>query len=142
MGRTRHIQLPKYYRTQQHGNPYKPRAASSQCRAARSPSSLPASSFLFLSLSYRSKHELGANEFKASTRAYFVEVIAKLVARGAKAIVLGCTEIELLELESHVADGTKLYRSALLHCDCVAQILSGSLTPEDLVPALEITTPE
>ena len=97
---------------------------------------------LFLSLSYRSKHELGANEFKASTRAYFVEVIAKLVARGAKAIVLGCTEIELLELESHVADGTKLYRSALLHCDCVAQILSGSLTPEDLVPALELTTPE
>ena len=50
---------------------------------------------LFLSLSYRSKHELGANEFKASTRAYFVECIAKLVARGAKGVVLGCTEVRL-----------------------------------------------
>ena len=54
--------------------------------------------------------ELSIDEFKESTRAFFVQQVEALAARGAVGVVLGCTEIELLELESRVS--VPLYRWA------------------------------
>lgn len=54
--------------------------------------------------------ELSIDEFKESTRAFFVQQVEALAARGAVGVVLGCTEIELLELETRVS--VPLYRCA------------------------------
>ena len=80
------------------------------------------------------KTELGADVFKPSTKQYFVKSIARLVARGARGVILGCTEIELLDLETLVPPGTKLWRSAKLHCEAVAAVLSNQLAADALLP--------
>ena len=80
------------------------------------------------------KTELGADIFKPSTKQYFVSSIARLVARGARGVILGCTEIELLDLEPLVPPGTKLWRSAKLHCEAVAAVLSNQLAADALLP--------
>ncbi|HTI61716.1 aspartate/glutamate racemase family protein [Mucilaginibacter sp.] len=40
--------------------------------------------------------ELGRNILKPETKSFYIDVINKLVARGAQGIILGCTEIPLL----------------------------------------------
>ena len=40
--------------------------------------------------------EMAAGAFKAETRARYLEIIGSLVARGAQAVVLACTEIPIL----------------------------------------------
>ena len=48
-------------------------------------------------------HELGHNIFHDSTRAFFVKMVRKLQVRGCEGVILGCTEIELLELQVSAA---------------------------------------
>ena len=40
--------------------------------------------------------ELVVGEIRAASRAAYAEIMARMVARGAEAIILGCTEIMLL----------------------------------------------
>jgi aspartate racemase len=68
--------------------------------------------------------ELGFNVFKDPTRAFFVDQIQKLAARGAEGVILGCTEIELLELQPHVPE-IPLFRSAELHIAAAARVCAG-----------------
>mmetsp|Transcript_6699 Transcript_6699/g.18909 ORF Transcript_6699/g.18909 Transcript_6699/m.18909 type:complete len:259 (+) Transcript_6699:172-948(+) len=79
-------------------------------------------------------HELGFGVFSDETRDYFVAQIHSLVARGAQGIILGCTEIEELELEGKVP-GVRLYRSAGLHIDAIANVLAGQKTLATYSPA-------
>jgi len=57
--------------------------------------------------------ELVAGEVRAESRAAYREVIARLVARGAQAIILGCTEIMLLVSEEDSA--VPLFDTTTLH---------------------------
>jgi aspartate racemase len=45
--------------------------------------------------------ELGVNVFKDETRAFFVAQVERLASHGCEGVILGCTEIELLELHPH-----------------------------------------
>jgi len=45
--------------------------------------------------------ELCLGKIKDTSRAYYLEIIEKLSARGAEAIILGCTEIALLVKQAH-----------------------------------------
>jgi hypothetical protein len=56
----------------------------------------------------------GFNVFKDSTRAFFVDQVGELQARGAEGVILGCTEIELLIQQEHTPD-TPLFASAEIH---------------------------
>ena len=57
--------------------------------------------------------ELVAGEVRAESRAAYREVIARLVARGAQAIILGCTEIMLLVSEED--SDVPLFDTTTLH---------------------------
>jgi aspartate racemase len=57
--------------------------------------------------------ELVAGEIRASSRDRYREVIARLVARGAEAVILGCTEIMLLVSDADSA--VPLYDTTRLH---------------------------
>jgi aspartate racemase len=57
--------------------------------------------------------ELVAGEVRAESRTAYREVIARLVARGAQAIILGCTEIMLLVAEEDSA--VPLFDTTTLH---------------------------
>ena len=73
--------------------------------------------------------ELSSNVFREDTRQFFVEQCHKLAARGARGIVLGCTEIELL-LHPSATPGLKLplFCSANLHIEAAAAaILQGGV---------------
>ena len=76
--------------------------------------------------------ELGFNVFKDTTRAFFVEQVRKLAARGAVAVILGCTEIELLELQEHV--DVPLFRSAELHIEAASRVCAGLDQIEEYQP--------
>lgn len=69
--------------------------------------------------------ELTHAVFTESSRAEYRRVIADLVARGAQAVVLGCTEISLLISPADVP-GTVLYDTTALHVDRAVQL---SLAP-------------
>jgi aspartate racemase len=62
--------------------------------------------------------ELVAGDVRAASRAAFVLVIQRLAARGAEAVILGCTEIPLLVREGDVdlplLDTTVLHAQAAL----------------------------
>ena len=68
--------------------------------------------------------ELGQNVFADSTRAFFADQVAKLVSAGCQGVILGCTEIELLEL-ADVCPGVPLFRSAELHIEACARVAAG-----------------
>src|ERR1700744_3020865 len=57
--------------------------------------------------------ELGRNILKPETKQFYIDEINKLVARGAKGIILGCTEIPLLISQADV--GIPLFDTALIH---------------------------
>ena len=80
--------------------------------------------------------ELGFGEFKESTRAFFVEQVHKLAARGAEGVVMGCTEIELL-LRQQDTPQVPLFASAELHIEAAARVAAGLSTPHDYMPAAD-----
>jgi len=57
--------------------------------------------------------ELVAGEVREQSRAVYRDIIARLVARGAQAIILGCTEIMLLVAEKDSA--VPLFDTTTLH---------------------------
>lgn len=77
--------------------------------------------------------ELSCEVFLDSTRAFFAEQVRSLADRGCQGVVLGCTEIELLELQSHVS--VPLFRSARLHTEATARICAGLDVVSDYAPA-------
>ncbi|KAK3268574.1 hypothetical protein CYMTET_22931 [Cymbomonas tetramitiformis] len=77
--------------------------------------------------------ELGVNVFKAETRAFFVDQIHRLVARGAEGVILGCTEIELLVKQEDVPE-VPLFNSAELHIAATAKVQAGILSLDELTP--------
>ena len=73
--------------------------------------------------------ELSSNIFRQETRQFFVSQCHKLAARGARGILLGCTEIELL-LHPSAAPVLQLplFCSANLHIEATAAaILRGQV---------------
>jgi len=79
-------------------------------------------------------HELGHNIFHDSTRAFFVKMVRKLQVRGCEGVILGCTEIELLELQPHVPD-VALFRSAELHIEAASRVCAGLDAVDKYLPA-------
>lgn len=59
--------------------------------------------------------------FTDEARSYFLKVIADLESRGAKGIILGCTEIPLLIKQDDVK--IKLYDTMALHIDAIAEYM-------------------
>ena len=57
--------------------------------------------------------ELCLGKIKDTSRAYYIEIIEKLSARGAEAIILGCTEIALLVKQAHTS--VPLYDTTTIH---------------------------
>jgi len=65
--------------------------------------------------------ELTRGVFSPATRAHYVRIMQNLAARGAGAMVLGCTEIGLLVAPDDVA-GTALYDTTALHVERAVQL--------------------
>jgi len=59
--------------------------------------------------------ELVAGQIRAESRARFVTIIEKLVARGAEGVILGCTEIPLLVGEADA--GIPLFDTTTIHAE-------------------------
>ena len=59
--------------------------------------------------------ELVAGQIRAESRAGFVTIIEKLVARGAEGVILGCTEIPLLVGEADA--GIPLFDTTTIHAE-------------------------
>jgi aspartate racemase len=59
--------------------------------------------------------ELVAGDIRPASRAGFIEIIHRLVARGASGIVLGCTEIPLLVSEADA--GVPLFDTTAIHAE-------------------------
>jgi len=78
--------------------------------------------------------ELGHNIFKASTREFFTQQIQKLVRRGAQGVILGCTEIELLNLQDEQDESMVLFPSAQLHITAIARVQAGLASPQQYLP--------
>lgn len=70
--------------------------------------------------------ELTRGVIRPESRAAYRGVIARLVDRGAEAVVLACTEIGLLVDDSDAT--VALYDTALLHCAALTDVMVGSLT--------------
>jgi aspartate racemase len=81
--------------------------------------------------------ELGFGVFKESTRAFFVDQVLQLSARGAKGVIMGCTEIELL-LRPQDTPSVPLFASARLHIDAAARVAAGLAHPSDFMPAADV----
>lgn len=62
--------------------------------------------------------------FNPNTRAEYLKIMQDLAARGAGAIILGCTEIGLLVRPIDLPD-TPLYDSTALHVDRAVQLVLG-----------------
>ena len=81
--------------------------------------------------------ELSLEIFTEESRAFMVGLARALVAeRGAQAVVLGCTEIELL-VRADDAPGVVLFASAALHMEAAAKVQVGLLSSADLNPSAE-----
>ena len=68
-------------------------------------------------------NELIVGQVREESRAGFVEVIQKLVARGVEGLVLGCTEIPLLVSEADA--GIPLFDTTLIHAEAVLNYAIG-----------------
>ena len=77
--------------------------------------------------------ELSLNVFTDETRAFFASQVRKLMERGASGVILGCTEIELLELQQELPE-VLLFRSAELHIQAGARIAAGLDVTSDYEP--------
>jgi aspartate racemase len=59
--------------------------------------------------------ELVAGDIRPASRAGFIQIIHRLVARGATGIILGCTEIPLLVSEADA--GVPLFDTTAIHAE-------------------------
>ena len=59
--------------------------------------------------------ELCLGKIEANSRSEYLSIIASMANRGARAVILGCTEIALLVQQQHT--DTPLYDTTQLHCD-------------------------
>ena len=80
--------------------------------------------------------ELSFNNFRDESRDFFVNQIRNLSNDGAEAVLLGCTEIELLVKQDDIPD-VRLLPSAQLHIAAIAEILLGRLSLDSLLPATQ-----
>ena len=83
-------------------------------------------------------HELSFGEMKAESRNFFSALGDDLCrAQGVQAIILGCTEIELLLSRDSMQDSdirAPLLRSAEIHIECAAKAQLGLLCIDDIEP--------
>ncbi len=77
--------------------------------------------------------ELSYNVFREESRSKMVKAIRGLEMRGVEACILGCTEIELLVQQEHVAN-LPLLPSAEIHIQTAANVLLEKIVLEDLLP--------
>ena len=80
--------------------------------------------------------ELSFHQFSDECRSFFIGRIEEMVQEGAQGVILGCTEIELLELEPHLKEPNKvpLFRSAELHIAAIASIQAKKAKVSDFFP--------
>ena len=64
--------------------------------------------------------ELCLDVVRDESRTYYLEVVDRLVASGAEGIILGCTEIELLIDQSHLA--VPAFQTTLLHVQAAVDL--------------------
>jgi len=64
--------------------------------------------------------ELVLNRFENTTQDYFIEVITHLHLKGAKGIILGCTEIPLL-LPVQEINNIPVFSTTLIHCQAIVK---------------------
>ena len=62
-----------------------------------------------------------------------MDQVAKLVARGAQGVIMGCTEIELLINQSHLPD-LPVFESAALHIEAAARVAASTDSLDDYLP--------
>jgi aspartate racemase len=67
--------------------------------------------------------ELGRNIINPETKSYYLNVINKLIARGAEGIILGCTEIPLLINDGDVT--TRLFNTTSIHAEAAVEFALG-----------------
>ena len=79
------------------------------------------------------KQELSFEIYSAESRAFLVECVRELARGGADAVILGCTELELLVGSGDVPD-CKLLPSAALHIEAAASVATGEARVEDFAP--------
>ena len=79
------------------------------------------------------KQELSFEIYSAESRAFLVECVRELARDGADAVILGCTELELLVGSEDVPD-VKLLQSAALHIEAAASVATGQARVEDFAP--------
>lgn len=68
-------------------------------------------------------NELSVGVFKDTTQDFFLKVIDALSARGAQAVILGCTEFPLLLKEAHCP--LLLIDSLQCHCEAIVRYILG-----------------
>lgn len=76
--------------------------------------------------------EMTNHQFLPPSKAYFLQVIEQLRAKGAQGIILGCTEIKLLISQADVPN-LPLFDTTEVHCEKAAQICVGELSLSQLV---------
>eukprot|EP01043_Picozoa_sp_COSAG02_P071510 COSAG02_NODE_13097_length_1446_cov_1.892353_2_plen_99_part_00 len=79
--------------------------------------------------------ELSHTPVISSSRDWMVDQIRQLAARGATAVVLGCTEIELLVQQEHVVDVPVIYSGAV-HIAAAIDIQTRRRSIEEFLPPL------
>lgn len=67
------------------------------------------------------------------SRDWMVDQIRQLAARGAMAVVLGCTEIELLVQQEHVVD-VPVICSGGLHVVAAVEVQTGQRSIDEFLP--------
>jgi aspartate racemase len=76
--------------------------------------------------------ELVQGRVEAASRQAYREVIARLVERGAEAIILGCTEIMLLVKPEDSA--VPLFDTTAIHAEAAVELAIAGFTPSPAVP--------
>lgn len=79
--------------------------------------------------------ELSHTPIITKSRDWMIGQIRQLAARGAMAVVLGCTEIELLVQQAHVVDVPVIYSGAL-HIAAAVDVQTGRRSIEDFLPPI------
>ena len=79
--------------------------------------------------------ELSHTPIVTSSRDWMVDQIRQLATRGAMAVVLGCTEIELLVQQEHVVDVPVIYSGAV-HIAAAVEVQTRQRSIEEFLPRL------
>ena len=79
--------------------------------------------------------ELSHTPIISSSRDWMVDQIKQLAARGAKAVVLGCTEIELLVQQEHVM-GVPVIYSGAVHIAAAVDVQTRRRSIQEFLPPM------